>query len=160
MFQWDCMTGSQYLESTQPVRWRFTSTCSHCHMWKVVPQPGPYIHPHLFKEFIHFVELYLILCHAVFSCSVMSDSATSWTVAHLSPLSMGILQVRILEWVAMLSSRGSSQPRNGAQVCHFAGESFISWATREDYFFQHTNSFAVSQNSHTLLCKCIIWRSN
>ena len=29
-----------------------------------------------------------------------------------APLSMGILQARILEWVAMPSSRGSSQPRS------------------------------------------------
>ena len=28
-----------------------------------------------------------------------------------APLSMGTLQARILEWVAMPSSRGSSQPR-------------------------------------------------
>ena len=32
--------------------------------------------------------------------SVISDSATPWTVAHQAPLSMGILQARILEWVA------------------------------------------------------------
>ena len=36
-----------------------------------------------------------------------------WTVAQQAPLSMGILQARILEWVAMPSSRGSSQPRDG-----------------------------------------------
>ena len=47
----------------------------------------------------------------VLSCSVMSDSATPWTIAHQAPLSMGILQARILEWVAMPSSRGSSQLR-------------------------------------------------
>ena len=33
-------------------------------------------------------------------------------IAHQAPLSMGILQARILEWVAMPSSRGSSQPRD------------------------------------------------
>ena len=38
--------------------------------------------------------------------------ATLWTVAHQAPLSMGILLARILEWVAMPSSRGSSQPRD------------------------------------------------
>ena len=32
--------------------------------------------------------------------SVISDSATPWTVARQAPLSMGILQARILEWVA------------------------------------------------------------
>ena len=37
--------------------------------------------------------------------------ATPWTGAHQVPLSIGILQARILEWVAMSSSRGSSQPR-------------------------------------------------
>ena len=33
-----------------------------------------------------------------------------------SSLFMGILQARILEWVAMPSSRGSSQPRDQTQV--------------------------------------------
>ena len=31
---------------------------------------------------------------------------TPWTIACQAPLSMGILQARILEWVAMPSSRG------------------------------------------------------
>ena len=38
-----------------------------------------------------------------------------WTVAHQAPLSMGVFQARILEWVAMPSSRGSSQPRTEAR---------------------------------------------
>ena len=42
---------------------------------------------------------------AVLSHSVMVNSATPWTIAHQAPLSMGILQARILEWVAMPSSR-------------------------------------------------------
>jgi len=36
--------------------------------------------------------------------------ATPWSVAVQTPLPMEILQARILEWVAMPSSRGSSQP--------------------------------------------------
>ena len=36
------------------------------------------------------------------------------TAAHQAPLAMGIFQARILEWVAMPSSRGSSQPRSPA----------------------------------------------
>ena len=40
----------------------------------------------------------------VLSHSVVSDSfVTAWTVAHQAPLSMAILQARILEWVAMPS---------------------------------------------------------
>ena len=36
----------------------------------------------------------------------------------------GILQARILEWVTMPSSRGSSQPRDQAHVSHVAGGFF------------------------------------
>ena len=36
----------------------------------------------------------------------------------------GILQARILEWVAMPSSRGSSQPRYQTQVSRIAGRFF------------------------------------
>ena len=38
----------------------------------------------------------------------------------------GILQVRILEWVAFPFSRGSSQPRDRTQVYHTAGGFFFS----------------------------------
>ena len=56
---------------------------------------------------------------------------TSYLLSHLSCVQLfvtlwtppgssvhGILQARILEWVAMPSSRGSSQPRDGTQVSH------------------------------------------
>ena len=43
----------------------------------------------------------------------------------------GILQARILEWVAFPFPRGSSQPRDQTQVSHIAGGFFTSWATRE-----------------------------
>ena len=41
---------------------------------------------------------------------------TPWTVAHQAPLSMGISQARILEWVAISFSRESSRPRDGTYV--------------------------------------------
>ena len=41
----------------------------------------------------------------------------------------GILQARVLEGVAMLSSRGSSQPKDRTQVSHIAF--FTIWATGE-----------------------------
>ena len=43
----------------------------------------------------------------------------------------GILQVRILEWVAFPFSRGSFQSRDRTQVSLIAGGFFTSWATRE-----------------------------
>ena len=51
------------------------------------------------------------------SCfSHVQPFATPWTVACQAPLSMVILQARILGWVAMPSSRGSSQARDQTQV--------------------------------------------
>ena len=47
---------------------------------------------------------------------------------------MEIPQARILEWVAMLSSRGSSQPSDWTQVSHIAGRFFTVWATRKASF--------------------------
>ena len=43
----------------------------------------------------------------------------------------GILQAKILEWVAFPFSRELSQPRDQTQVSRIAGGFFISWATRE-----------------------------
>ena len=43
----------------------------------------------------------------------------------------GILQARILEWVAFPFFRGFSQPRDWTQVSYFAGGIFTSWAKRE-----------------------------
>ena len=66
-----------------------------------------------------------------YSLSCVWLFVTSWTVAHQAPLSIGILQARILEWVTMPSSRGSSQPRGQTQVSHIAGRFFTVWATKE-----------------------------
>ena len=43
----------------------------------------------------------------------------------------GIFQARILEWVAISFSRGSSWPRNQTQVSRIAGSFFTNWATQE-----------------------------
>ena len=43
----------------------------------------------------------------------------------------GILQARILQWVAFPFSRESSQPRDQTQVSCIEGRFFTSWATRE-----------------------------
>ena len=43
----------------------------------------------------------------------------------------GIFQARILDWVAISFSRGSSLPRYRTRVSHTAGRLFTIWATRE-----------------------------
>ena len=42
-----------------------------------------------------------------------------------------IFQARVLEWVAISFSRGSSQPRDRTWVSHIAGRHFTIWATCE-----------------------------
>ena len=43
----------------------------------------------------------------------------------------GIFQAKVLEWVAISFSRGSSQPRDQTWVSHIVGRHFTIWATRE-----------------------------
>ena len=65
----------------------------------------------------------------------------------------GILQARILEWVAIPFCRGSSQPRDQTQVSHIAGRFFTSRATREaqEYWKERKKESEVAQ-----LCS-IVW---
>ena len=43
----------------------------------------------------------------------------------------GIFRARILEWIAVLSCRGSSQPRDRTLVSCIIGSFFTIWVTRE-----------------------------
>ena len=78
---------------------------------------------------------------------------------------LGILQARILEWVAMPSSMGSSQPRDRTQVSHTAGKFFTNWATREAQEYWSTLSlgqgiFPTQESNPCLLhCRLILYHS-
>ena len=84
----------------------------------------------------------------------------------------GILQARILEWVALSFSRGSSQPRGRTQVFCIASRCFNLWATREAHLIHPKNPQSFSclisssfykisfgalgwQNQRT--CNSVIW---
>ena len=54
------------------------------------------------------------VCEVSESCSVMSLFSTPWTI-HTA---CGILQARILEWVAFPFFKGSSQPRDRTRLPH------------------------------------------
>ena len=62
----------------------------------------------------------------------------------------GILQARILEWVAFPFSRWSSQSRDQTQVSHIAGVFFTSWATREALCGVHSPCY-----EHWIVSSCI-----
>ena len=50
------------------------------------------------------------MCVHVLSCIRLTGDPTDWSLPDFP--AHGILQARILEWVAMTSSRGSFPPRN------------------------------------------------
>ena len=61
----------------------------------------------------------------------MSDSLQPMDCSPPSSSIHGILQARILEWVAISFSGGSSRPRDRTQVSHIAGRRFNLCATRK-----------------------------
>ena len=71
------------------------------------------------------------------SCSVLSDSL--WPHGLKGSSVHEILQARILDWVAIPFSRGSSQPKDRTQVSCITGRFFTIWATRDcpPYWWYH-----------------------
>ena len=57
--------------------------------------------------------------------------ATLWTAAHQVPLSLGILQARILEWVAISFSRRSFWLRDRTHVSCISRRILYHWPTWE-----------------------------
>ena len=57
----------------------------------------------------------------------------------------GILQAKIMEWIAFPFSRGSSQPSDWTQVSCIAGGFFNSWATREAQEYWRVGSLPLLQ---------------
>ena len=75
-----------------------------------------------------FTQLCLTLCNSL-------DYSPTGSSVH------GILQARVLEWVAMPSSRGYSQPRDQTRVSFIAGRFLTIWATREAHIQHKTSKF-------------------
>ena len=72
--------------------------------------------------------IWCALCFVTQSCLTLCDPmdcSPAGSSVH------GILQARILEWVAMPSTRGSSQPRDRTLVSRTAGKFFTAWASRD-----------------------------
>ena len=57
--------------------------------------------------------------------------AALWTVARQAPLVHGILQARMLEWVSIPFSGGSSQPRNQTHISYM----YLHWQAGSFFFF-------------------------
>ena len=105
-------------------------------------------------------QSYLTLCDPM-DCSLPSFSVH------------GILQARVLEWIVIPFSRGSSWPRDWTQASCIAGRFFTIWATREaryylcpettgflDYVFNPVKDWSLKQQGLPLdyLKKAKHWR--
>ena len=74
-----------------------------------------------------------------------------WTVVRQAPLSMGIFQARLLEWVAISFSRESSQPRDWTHVPWI----LLYW--QAGFFFFTTNTTWEDQQSIELKLYTCMW---
>ena len=77
------------------------------------------------RVFTHDLPCWSVTCVCRLSHTVMySFQPLDW--AHQAPLSMGFSMARILEWVAISSSRGSSRPRYQTHVSCAAARFFTT----------------------------------
>ena len=91
-----------------------------------IAKDSPFWNYMLFQFFLDTVAVLVTQ-----SCLTLCDP---WTVARQALSVHGILQARILKWVAIPFSRGSSQPRDRTQVFCIASRFFTVWATREAFY--------------------------
>ena len=130
----------------------FHFSWSHCkkHHYRNVQQQAlkmPQTHGFIFQHFGCIIMLYspitleiIVLWINIFSMIRLKSLEVSEVSVAQSCLTLsdpkdytthGILQVTVLEWVAVPFSRGSFQPRDQSQVFHIAGGFFMSWTMRE-----------------------------
>ena len=111
----------------------------------------------LFVKHIH-AHTYLYTCVCVYESEVARSCPTlCHSMDCRSPGSSvhGVFQVRILEWVAISFSRGSSQLRDRTLVSCTAGRLFTVWASRK---YTHTHTHTHTHMSQTCtrhyVCVC------
>ena len=99
----------------------------HCNFWQqTFPVSCPKLqnHPKLFfPSYLTSVCVCVCVCVCIHMCSVAQPCLTLCDTTDCSP-PVSSVQARILEWVTMPSSRGSSQPRDKTQVAHITGRFF------------------------------------
>ena len=84
------------------------------------------------------IYMYELSCSVIPTLCNPMDCSLSGSSVH------GIHQARILEWVVISFSRGSSQPRDRTWVSHIAGRFFTIWATRKFWSWWSIPSLNIS----------------
>ena len=91
-----------------------------------------------------YLPFFYVLLKVAQSCPNRCD--------HMDYTVLWILQAKILEWIAFLFSRGSSQPRGWTQVSRIAGRFFTSWDTREAVLYILCHFYSTVSSLCLLLC--------
>ena len=97
-----------------------------------------------------FISTFFALCYKWRVCACAQSCPTLWDPIDYSPpgsSAHGILQARILEWVAISSSRGSSWPRDRV---------YASWGSCSGRQFLYPLSYQGSHKWHVLLDKRLL----
>ena len=109
---------------------------------------------------VHITMIRVTVLALLMLCYVLSCFSCVWlflspgTVACQALLSMGF-SPRILEWVVMPSSRGSSRPRDGTQVPYKSPALTGRFFTTSTIMFQpHEKFLLVEQENGTCLTDC------
>ena len=118
----NCLLSNPYAAQEATVR-TGPRTTDWFQIWKGVHQ-GCMLSPCLFNLYTG------CLCVYVFICSVVPDSCDPIDCILPGSAVHGILQARMLEWVA-ISCYTSSWPRNWTWVSWIAGGLFTDWATKD-----------------------------
>ena len=85
-----------------------------------------------------FLKKWVTVTQACWTLHNPMDCSSLGTSVH------GILQARMLKWVAVPFSRGFSQPRYQTWVSWTAGRFLTIWATRETCLHSHSHSVLIS----------------
>ena len=101
-----------------------------CHPAVITLLPLPMVNPEETLRIQDYRPLgsCAVLSLVIQSCPTLCDPMNC---SLLGSSVCGILQARILEWVSVPFSRGSSQPRDRTQVSCIAGGFLKGWATKE-----------------------------
>ena len=119
--------------------------------------PSTLGHMHSFSLFFFFTAVCVSVAQSCLTlCDPVDCSPPGFSVHR-------ILQARMLEWVAISFSRGSSQPRDKTRVFLIAGRLFSIWATREAFYgwviFSciYVERMAISSNAFPVFIEMIMW---
>ena len=114
--------------------------------WKLHP-------PHISYLCISSIICFWVVSFIVIVVQLLSHVrlfVTLWMVYCQTPLSMGFSQARILQWAAISSSRGSSQPRDRTHISCISRQIIYHCATWEAFV-----SFIINCWKQVRACKVL-----